>query len=91
MSLYSALVRPHLEYCVQFWATQYKKDIELLGACPEKGNKAGDGNGEQILLGAAEGTETEVRHWNRLPRELVESSSLEVFKKCVEVALQYMV
>jgi len=36
-------------------------------------------------------TERVVRHWNRVPRAVVESPSLEVFRKRVDEALQDVV
>ncbi|KAK4826897.1 hypothetical protein QYF61_012085 [Mycteria americana] len=104
--LYSALVWPHLEYRVQFWAPQFKKDVKVLECIQRRATKLvkmleAIGRMGMVQSCVHQGrfrldirkhffTERVVKPWKRLPREVVDAPSLSVFKRHLDNALNNM-
>jgi len=49
LPLYSALVSPHVESCIQLWSPQHRKYMELLEWVPEQGHKDDQRAGTPLL------------------------------------------
>ena len=54
LPLCSALLRPHLECCVQCWAAQYSQLVDLLKQVQQRAPKLVEGTGASFLRGKAE-------------------------------------
>ena len=83
LPLYSALVTPHLEFCIQLWSPQHRTDMDPLERIQRRAAKMIGGLNMRKNFFPLRVTE----HWNRLPREVVESPSLEIFKTRLDKVL----
>jgi len=63
LPLSSALLKPYVQYCVQFWSAQYKRDLHILES-PMWSHQDGEGTGAPLLRGEAESWDCSA--WRRL-------------------------